>query len=164
MRYIPFVANTALPKNYDSTVARNKLERIQNSNIQQHVSEPNMHNQSPAEGVVREIRRKWYRVMLKKNVPKLFWDYGLRWVCEIMSRTLTRTQRMNGGITSQNVTGETVDISNYLDFGFYDYVVYRDNAGLSESKIGRLLGVAKNVGTMLTFYVLTQTGRLEILR
>jgi hypothetical protein len=45
-------------------------------------------------------------------------------------------------------------------FGFYDYVVYRDNAGLSESKIGWWLGVAKNVGTMLTFYVLTQTGQV----
>jgi hypothetical protein len=32
MRYIPFVANTALPRSYDSMVARNKLEGIQNSN------------------------------------------------------------------------------------------------------------------------------------
>jgi hypothetical protein len=134
--------------------------QIRKHNIQQHVSEPNMHNQSPAEGVVREIRRKWYRVMFKKNVPKLFCDYGLRWVCEVMSRTHTRTQRINGGIPLQNVTGETVDISNYLDFGFYDYVVYRDNAALSESKMGRWLGVAKNVATMLTFYVLTKTGQV----
>jgi hypothetical protein len=58
------------------------------------------------------------------------------------------------------VTGETVDISNYLDFEFYDHVVYRDNAGLSETKIGRWLGVAKNVGTMLTFYVLAQIGQV----
>jgi hypothetical protein len=129
-------------------------------NIQQHISEPNIHNQSPAEGVVREVRRKWYRVKFRKNVTKLFWDYGLRWLCEIMSRTHTRTQRINGGIPLQNVTGETVDISNYLDFGLYDHVMYRDNPGLSESKIGRWLGVAKNVGTMLTFYVATQTGQV----
>jgi hypothetical protein len=31
---------------------------------------------------------------------------------------------------------------------------------LSEPKIGRWLGVAKNVGTMLTFYILTQTGQV----
>jgi hypothetical protein len=58
------------------------------------------------------------------------------------------------------VIGETVDICNYLDFGFYGHVVYRDNAGLSETKIGRWLGVAKNVGTMLTFYVLAQIGQV----
>jgi hypothetical protein len=80
--------------------------QIRKHNIQQHVSEPNVHNQNPAEGVVREIRRKWYRVMFKKNVPKVFWDYGLRWVCEIMSRTHTRTHMINGGIPLQNVTGE----------------------------------------------------------
>jgi hypothetical protein len=84
----------------------------------------------------------------------------MRWVCETMSRTHTRSQRIDGGIPLQKVTGETVDISNYLDFAFYDHVVYRDNAGLSESKIGRWLGVAKNVGTMLTFYVNTQTGQV----
>jgi hypothetical protein len=72
----------------------------------------------------------------------------------------TRPHRVNSCIPLQNVTGETVDISNYLDFGFYDHVVYRHNAGLSESKIGQWLGVAKNVGTMLTFYVLTQTGQV----
>jgi hypothetical protein len=74
-----------------------------------------------------------------------------------MSRTHTRTQRINGGIPLKKATGETDDISNYLDLGLYDHVVYRDNACLSESKIGRWLGVAKNFGTMLTFYVLTQT-------
>jgi hypothetical protein len=32
--------------------------------------------------------------------------------------------------------------------------------GLIESKIGRWLGVAKNVGTMMTFYVLSRTDRV----
>jgi hypothetical protein len=92
--------------------------------------------------------------MFKKNVPKVFWDYGLRCVCETMSRTDTRAKRIDGGITLQKVIGETVDISNYLDFGFYDHAVYRDNAGMSESKIRRELRVAKNIGTMMTFFVL----------
>jgi hypothetical protein len=46
--------------------------QIRKHNIQQHISEPNLHNQSPAEGVVREVRRKWYRVMFRRNVPKIF--------------------------------------------------------------------------------------------
>jgi hypothetical protein len=119
-------------------------------------------NQSPAEGVVREIRRRWYRVMFRRNVPKIFWDYGLRWVCETISRTHTRSQTIDGGIPLEKVTGENVGTSNYLDFGFYDHVVYRDNAGLNEPKIGRWLGVAKNVGTMMTIYVLIQTGQVVL--
>jgi hypothetical protein len=31
--------------------------------------------ESPAEGVVRELRKKWYRIMFRKKVPKMFWDY-----------------------------------------------------------------------------------------
>ena len=30
--------------------------------------------------------------------------------------------------------GETEEISEYLDFGFYDMVWYKDNGGLSEDK------------------------------
>jgi hypothetical protein len=163
--YIPSVANMALPiklrfdGSKEQTGKNTEFQRqIRKHNIQQHVSEPNLHNQSPAERVVREVRRKLYRVMFRRNLSKIFWDYGMRWVCEVMSRTHTRPQRIDCGIPLEKVTGETVDISNYLDFGFYDYVVYRDNAGLSESKIGRWLGVAKNVGTMMTFYVLTRAG------
>jgi hypothetical protein len=92
--------------------------------------------------------------MFKKNVPKEFWDYGLRWVCETMSRTHTR---INGGIPLQKVTGETVDISNYLEFRFYDTVAYRENAGLSEAKIGRWLGVAKNAGLTQTAQVVAMS-------
>jgi hypothetical protein len=95
-------------------------------------SEPNLHNnQSPAEGVVREVRRKWFRVMFRKRVPKIFWDYGMRWVCETMFCTYLRNQRVDGGVSLTKVTGETVDISPHLEFSFYDLVWFRDNAGLA---------------------------------
>ena len=33
----------------------------------------------------------------------------------------------------EQITGETPDISEYLDFGFYNWVWYKDNAGLGEN-------------------------------
>jgi hypothetical protein len=48
-----------------------------------------MHNQSSAERVVGEVRKKWFRVMFRKNERNVFWDYGIRWVCETISRTHT---------------------------------------------------------------------------
>jgi hypothetical protein len=53
------------------------------------------------------------------------------------------------------VTGESVDISEYLDFGFYDWIWYRDNAGLGETKLGRWLGVSHQVGPLMSFWILT---------
>ena len=77
-----------------------------------------------------------------------------------MQRTYVRGHRINGGVPLQNVTGETVDISEYLDFGFYDRVWYHDNAGLGETLPGRWLGVSKHVGGQMCYHVLTKTGQV----
>ena len=92
--------------------------QVRKHDITTHISEADLHNQSPAEGVVREVRRKWYRVMFKKRVPRIFWDYGMKWVCETMQRTHLRAKRVDGGVPLQKIVGDTVDISNYLEFGF----------------------------------------------
>ena len=98
------------------------MRQVRANGIDLKIAETGLHNQSPAEGVVREVRRRWYRTMFKKRVPKIFWDYGMRWVCETMQRTYARGHRINGCVPLQAVTGETVDISEYVDFGFYDRV------------------------------------------
>ena len=63
------------------------MRQVRANDIDLKIAEAGLHNQSPAEGVVREVRRRWYRTMFKKRVPKIFWDYGMRWVCETMQRT-----------------------------------------------------------------------------
>lgn len=32
----------------------------------------------------------------------------------------------------EHITGETPDISEYLHFGFYDWILYRNDAGIGE--------------------------------
>ena len=131
------------------------MKQIRKNDIDYHVIEPERHNQNPAEGVIRELRRKWFRIMIRKRVPRRFWDYGARWVAEIMQRTATSAGRMDDAIPIELVTGDTTDISEYLDFGFYDKVSYRENAGLGETKYGRWLGVSHKVGSLMAYYVLT---------
>ena len=55
----------------------------------------------------------------------------------------------------ERVTGDTVDISEFLDFGFYDWCWYHENAGLGPTKLGRWLGVADRVGGLMSYWVLT---------
>jgi hypothetical protein len=43
---------------------------------------------------------------------------------------------LDGRAPLEQVTGETPDISEYLDFGFYDWGWFKDNAGLGENCIG----------------------------
>jgi hypothetical protein len=47
-----------------------------------------------------------------------------------MSLTANSSFQLEGHTPLEQVTGETPEISKYLDFSFYDWVRYRDNAGL----------------------------------
>ena len=82
----------------------------------------------------------------------------MRLVCEVMQSTHARANRLDGCVPIEEVTGETTDIPEYLDFGFYDRVWYHANAGLGERLHGRWLGVAHCIGSLMLYWILTQTG------
>jgi hypothetical protein len=112
------------------------MSHVQKHNIKLKITEANRPNQSPAEGVVREVRRKWYRAVFAKQIPRKLWDYVFRWSSEVLRMTHVRSHRVDGGVPLEDVTGETVNISEYLDFGIYDRVWYHKNAGLGVPKLG----------------------------
>ena len=89
--------------------------------------------------------------MYYKKVPKEFWDYGMLWVCEIQQHTHMRTHQIDGGVPLENITGETEDISDYLDFGFYDRVWFHENSGLGERGLGCGLGVSHHTGGAMPY-------------
>ena len=126
------------------------------NDIKVHTSEAEHPNQSPSEGVIREIRRRWFRTMIRMRVPRRLWDHGIRWTTQVMQRTSTQAGGLRGACPLEAVTGETPDISEYLDFGFYDHVSYKENAGLGATAIGRWLGVSHRVGGLMSYWVLTQ--------
>ena len=89
--------------------------------IDLHVTEPHRHNQSKVEGVVREIQKQWFRIMLKKKFPRRLWDYGVKWVCKVMQCTASMSGDLSRRTALEQLTGETTEISEYLDFTFYDW-------------------------------------------
>ena len=56
------------------------------------------------------------------------------------------------------LTGETPDISEYLDFGFYDLVWYKEDAGLGEVQLGQFLDVLHGTGSLMSYWVLPILG------
>ena len=136
------------------------MKQIRTHNIDYHVAEADLHNQNPVEGVIRELRRKLYRLMIRRRVPRELWDYGLRWVSETSSLTHSSAGSIEGSVPITQVTGETADISEYLDFGFYKQVWWKDNAGLSNFEPGRWLGVSHRTGRMMCYNILTQRGTI----
>ena len=136
------------------------MKQIRRHDIDYHISEPDLHNQNPVEGVIRELRRKWYRIMIRNRVPEKLWDYGLRWVSETSNLTYSTARGLTGQIPITQVTGETADISEYLDFAFYDQVWFKDNAGSSPFEPGRWLGVSERTGRDMCYHVLNKNGNV----
>jgi hypothetical protein len=136
------------------------IRNVRKFGIEHHLSEPHRPQQNRAESVIREVKRRWFRQMTKRKVPKRLWDYGIVWVCEIMSLTSNSSFNLDGRTPIEQITGETPDISEYLDFSFYDWVWYRDNAGVGDNMFGRWLGVSHRIGNLMSFWILTETGHV----
>ena len=128
--------------------------------IDYHVSSPRRPNENPAEGSIREIRRRWYMTMTRKKVPKRLWDYLIIWICETGNLSVSSSKYAHGRTALEVITGETPDISEYLDFGFYDWVIYRSNAGMGEPSLGRWIGVSHKVGQSMSYWIITVSGSI----
>ena len=46
--------------------------------IQQYTSAPYRPNENPAEGSIREVKKRWYRLQAKKDVPDRLIDFGIQ--------------------------------------------------------------------------------------
>ena len=88
------------------------------------------------------------------------WEYGVSWVSEVMSMTNSSENSFNGRIPLTNVTGETLDTSKYLDFGFYAKVLFKDNSDKYLSEPGRWLGIPHWTGKLMCYHIINQTGNV----
>jgi hypothetical protein len=116
-------------------------------------TEPERPNQNPAEGVIHEVLGRWFCTMIREQVPRKVWDYGIQWTAQVMQRTSTQAGSLRGECPLQEVMGETVDMSEYLDFGFYGHVSHKENAGLGPTLIERWLGVSHRAGGLMSYWV-----------
>lgn len=98
--------------------------------------------------------------MRENQVPARLWDYGLVYIAEVQL-LLTRGLDQRPGI--EKVMGQTGDISEWLDFSLYDRVWYWDQPKTDmtneQARLGRWLGIAHRVGSDMTYWVLTESGR-----
>ena len=114
-----------------------------------------------AEREIGELKKRWGNRMLKRKVPPRLWDYGLVYETNILNR-IPRGREQRTGI--EIVTGETPDISEWLDFEFYDRVWYYDQKKIesdgSGRRLARWLGVAHRVGSDLCYWLLLESGKV----
>ena len=131
------------------------MKNVRRNHINYRNTEPYSPWQNRAEDAIKRIKGRWKRSRRTTGCHRRLWDYGMRHEAEL----LARIAGPDGRTPIEKVTGETPDISEYLDFDFYDRVWYLHQSG-EEPELGRWLGVARRVGGALCYYVLTRSARV----
>jgi hypothetical protein len=114
--------------------------------------------QNRAEASIREIKREIKRATLRSRSLKRLWDYCGEWVAAIRRLTAHGISGLHDRVPSEAIEGNTPDISEYAQFDWYEYVWYLDPAVQfpeDAKKLGHWIGVAHDVGSSMTFWVLT---------
>jgi hypothetical protein len=123
-------------------------------------SEPGHHNQlQQVDVAIRDLKRCWRCSMSMKNIPKRLWCFGLEYQAKLM-QFMPRGQSKRLGY--EQITGRTLDISEYCDFGFYYPVWYWPNThpALTENsqELVRWMGVAHKVWSEMCYWLMPVSG------
>ena len=97
------------------------MKMVRHLKIKLRSTEPHTPRQNDAERKIGEVKKRWRHRMITKTVPRRLWDYGLVYESEIMSRMARGPEGRTG---MEEITGDSPDISEWLDFDFYDLVWY----------------------------------------
>ena len=124
------------------------------------LSEPYSPWQNRAEAAIRELKKGVSRKLRQTGAPKRLWAYCSDWVARVKQRTAT--ELCDGDTPLQVLTGETVDISEEVQFDWYERVYFIDPSSFPETKheMGRVLGVASRVGQAMTFNILKSNAQV----
>ena len=125
-------------------------------------SEPYSPWQVRAELCICEVKKAVWHTLMKTNAPKRLWDYCTIYHCELRNLMVHPHYKAQGRTPHEIVTGRTPDISEYLDYHWFQTVWYLDqDAQFPEErrKLGKWIGVAHRVGQALCYYILPASAR-----
>eukprot|EP01082_Thalassiosira_pseudonana_P011515 g10091.t1 g10091 contig4:1200994-1201527(-) len=75
-----------------------------------------------AEREIKELKRGAGRKLISSKCPKRFWDYCFN---SNLLKLPLHIFKLDGRVPEALVSGETPDISEYCDFAWYQWVMYR---------------------------------------
>ena len=105
-----------------------------------------------AESVINIIKGKSRRRRVQINILRRVWDFGVVWESEIYSRTAVKYGRPD----LERLTGDTIDISEWMEFDFYDLFWFWNNQSDDiKPMLEQWLGVIHIVGSEICYRILS---------
>ena len=123
--------------------------------------EPYSPQSNYAEMKIHELKCGSSRKVIRKQYPKKLWDHCLELESLIRSHTAHDHFPLNGEFPKTLMKGTGADISNICEYEWYEWVKYLDTECTYPGDkwvLGRCLGPAPDVGSMMTSKILRYTG------
>ena len=139
------------------------FKRARKEGIDLTTIEPERPNENYGETLVKIVKLGAARLMAKRRVPMRLWCYAIEYYSDLYSLTVPGMYRNKGRTGYEIVFGLTPDISEYVEFQFYDYCWYWDTPQSfphEKKHLGRWLGVAHRVGQAMVFFVMNDNGHV----
>jgi hypothetical protein len=111
-------------------------------------------------GLVKEAVRKDMKV---SNCPLAFWDYCVERRARINNLTARNLFQLHGTNSHTSTTGDEGDISNLVQYQWYDWCYYREHKNsfpFNREVLGRVLGPAKGEGNEMAQWLLKANGNV----
>ena len=110
-------------------------------------------------GILKEATRKDLR---SSNAPMVLWDYAMERRARIHNAIPRPLFQCNGLSPHTATFGSQKDISNICNYGWYEWIYYRDDGSYPENKekLGRILGPLANEGNEMAQAILNSNARV----
>ena len=105
-----------------------------------------------AEGGILELKKGSERKMIKMNLPEVLWGDCFELEAYIQSNTALDIFEIYGMTPETKMSGETSDITTFCEFGWYQWVYFRDTSVTfhgGKLVLGRYCGPSIDVGPAL---------------
>ena len=125
--------------------------------IKDQLTEPYHPQQNPVETkAIRFLKGQVLTVLDQTGEPDSMWYMAAQYVADV--HNICSDSKLPNAMTPlQYQSGVTPDISAYLQFTFWQAILYLDHESdwpASKERSGRWLGIAKGIGDLLTFWIL----------
>ena len=124
-------------------------------------SEPHQRNQNPAECRIQDIKRHCNVLLDRTGSPPQAWLLCMLYVIDLHNHMAC--PKLQNHITPiQKAFGYVPDISKFLQFYWWERVLYKNDTALHSfpsgtyEGVGRFVGITNNIGDALTYQILDE--------
>ena len=110
------------------------------------ITKPHYPWKNNPESVIHIVKGKYNRRRVHKNITKRVQDFGIVWEYEIYPRTVGK----DGRPPLEHLAGDTIEISEWMEFDFYEIVWFWNNqSDDTKQMVGLCLRVSNRFGIEL---------------